>query len=432
MSRIIIHEPHIIKIGEKSSGGGGGDKSRLIALIERPDEDLFELFYEVDSEYSKYFCVERSDAFLVGILEYAMFKNFDIECIAPVTERLYYQLVSYYIPIVSKNISYHHQIAIFAPLIDEDIPNEYAVGTGFSAGVDSFYTVLKHLNSKEGLFKLTHLVFANAGALTYEGGDISKNIFEKKLLLFQHTIMEIGLPLIAIHTNYMEFYYNTRDGVCWGSLKIGSCIHALSKLFCTYYIASGFALHHFHFNENDSAFYDLFNVYSISTNTLTFHSSGHEVERIQKIEYMINNKWVKKTLCVCADLFKTGDKLNCSRCSKCIRTMMELYALGKLDDFADVFDIQDFKQHMARRIGINFARKVEMFDGFNDEFIDAAKRNHVKIPFMAHIFSIFVYKPMYFFIRKLRKYTLIRKLYYYFNIDVLRCGKIALKHRQEL
>jgi hypothetical protein len=46
-------------------------------------------------------------SFLIGILEYAMFMNLDIECLAPVTERLFYQMTTYFIPIVSKNIKHY-------------------------------------------------------------------------------------------------------------------------------------------------------------------------------------------------------------------------------------------------------------------------------------------------------------------------------------
>ena len=92
MNNIIIHEPYIEK---------NADKTKLIAVIDRPNKEPFSLFYEVDSEYTQYLCSESSDAFLLGILEYAMYWCMNIECTAPVTERLYYQLQNYYIPIVS-------------------------------------------------------------------------------------------------------------------------------------------------------------------------------------------------------------------------------------------------------------------------------------------------------------------------------------------
>jgi hypothetical protein len=61
MNKIIIHEPFIIVHAEKT---------RLSALIERPNNAPFELFYEVDNEYAGYLCDERVDAFLIGILEF--------------------------------------------------------------------------------------------------------------------------------------------------------------------------------------------------------------------------------------------------------------------------------------------------------------------------------------------------------------------------
>jgi hypothetical protein len=419
---MIIHQPYV-----RHKNG----KIRLAALIERPNDDPCELFYEVDDEYEEYLCYERSDAFLLGILEYAMYFGFDIEYVAPVTERLYYQLATYYIPVLSKNISYYHLIAIKGPLTSENVTSKGAVGTGFSGGVDSYYTILKHLKPSKESFALTHVICANAGAFTREGGDISKGFFEKYISIYQDIAKEMELPLISIHTNYMEFYIQIKLNPVHSQtqLKTGSCVHALQKLFGIYYIASGVTLDYFFLNDNDPSFYDLFNLYTMNTNTLAFHSSGYEYNRIQKVEYIADNIWVQKTLTACMNYLGVTSHLNCSKCRKCRRTMMGLYALGKLDYFSDVYDIEDFKKHLAQRIGNNLAVKEETSHGYNKEFIETAKSNKIKIPFMAYMWAFFVYKPWYFIISKLRDYKILRKIYYFFNIDVLRDGGIARKYR---
>jgi hypothetical protein len=422
MDSVIIHQPYI-----RQENG----KIRLVALIERPNENPFELFYEVDDAYKEYLCYERSDAFLLGILEYAMYFGFNIECVAPVTERLCYQLMTYYIPVLSKNISYYRLIAIKGPLTSEGVSSQGAVGTGFSGGVDSYCTVLKHLKPHEESFALTHLICANAGAFTYAGGDVSKGFFEKYISIYQGIAKEMELPLISIHTNYMEFYIQIkRDPVCAQTqLKTGSCVHALQKLFGIYYFASAVTLDYFSLDENSPSFYDLFNLYTMSINTLAFHSSGYEYNRIQKVEYIADNIWAQKTLTACINYFGVTSRLNCGRCRKCIRTMMELYALDKLYLFSSVYDIEDFKKHLTQRIGSNLAAKEETIHGYNKEFIETARSNRVTIPFMAYMWAFFVYKPWYFITSKLRDYKLLRRIYYFFNIDVLRGGEIARKYR---
>jgi hypothetical protein len=408
MNRIIIHEPFIRQIG---------DKTRLAAVIERPGEDPFELFYEVDNAYGQYLYAERSDPFLLGVLDYAMNLKLDIECSKPVTERLYYQLTSYAIPILSQNLSFFNPINITAALTNEAIDTERGVGTGFSGGVDSYYTVLKHIHPQENSQKLTHLLFANVGALTHAGGDVSKDIFERKMELFGPVAVELGLPLIGVHTNYMEFSARVEEITVHAphAYKTGSCVYALAKLFSIFYWSSSLQLTYFKFYEKSMAWYDFFNVYAISSNNIQFHLPGFEVNRLQKVAYIADNPLVQKSLSVCAGL-------NCNHCNKCIRTMMELYALGKLDAFSAVFDIQDFKNHLARRFAVNFANKVEEADGFNAETIEAAGKNKVKIPLSAYVLSGVVYKPflaIFTFIKdKLRKVGFVRKLYYQFNIDI--------------
>ena len=78
------------------------EKSRLISDI-TVDDKVYKIFVEVDSIYEKYLCYERSDAFLIPLFYYGMKYNHDIECVAPVTEDLYYQITEYLIPLLKRN-----------------------------------------------------------------------------------------------------------------------------------------------------------------------------------------------------------------------------------------------------------------------------------------------------------------------------------------
>ena len=73
------------------------NKSRLVADIKT---SCFEkkMFFEVDSSYEEYLCTEVSDAFVIGLLNYAMAKGESINCRGPVSGRLLYQLRTYFIP----------------------------------------------------------------------------------------------------------------------------------------------------------------------------------------------------------------------------------------------------------------------------------------------------------------------------------------------
>ena len=55
----------------KSVNFQDGNHCRLVYCIEK-DSTEFELYYEVDSEYGKYFCYDIADGVVVSILSFAM------------------------------------------------------------------------------------------------------------------------------------------------------------------------------------------------------------------------------------------------------------------------------------------------------------------------------------------------------------------------
>ena len=405
---ITIGTPYIAHIDEKV---------RLCSKVKKPSGEI-ELYYEFPAEYEKYLCTERSDSFVLGILEYAMYMGFDIKCEAPMSEALHYQLCNYGMNIISGNFDRIKRITIDSPYTNEEIKSENAVGTGFSAGVDSFYTVLKHLQPNESAFKLTHLLIANIGAFTYASTEKTEKLFYQQVENLMPAEKELGLPLIAINTNYNDFYLDAnvtieyQDYIMAGTpLKIASCVFALQKLFSVYYIASGVQLNLFAFLKNDPNFALLYYTKLLSVPNLIFYGSGTEVNRIQKVEYISKNRIVQKYLSVDAGK-------NCSHCNKCLRTMFELYSLNKLKEFDSIFDVDDFNKHLSSRIGEYMAIKSERFDGFLQETLQMCKENKVRIPITAYVKSYLFYKPFNFIKCKLRKSRVVRKLYYKFDLDV--------------
>lgn len=97
-------EPHI---------GGGEKKTRLVADIS-VDGEIRTVWAEVDDTYRDYLCHERSDAFVVGLLHWAMLHGHDIECEAPMGEFLYYQITTELIRALSQNSPRMHAIRIRA------------------------------------------------------------------------------------------------------------------------------------------------------------------------------------------------------------------------------------------------------------------------------------------------------------------------------
>lgn len=114
MKKIVIHKPEIVP-------GYDDTCCRLSAVIES-DHFSKALYYEVDKKYEDALCTERGDAYLLGLFNFAMCNEYDMEFEVPVSQRLYYQLMNKYIPLMAKNYpGYFHAIKVTAPLTNEPI-----------------------------------------------------------------------------------------------------------------------------------------------------------------------------------------------------------------------------------------------------------------------------------------------------------------------
>lgn len=379
------------------------------------------LYFEVDREYKDYLCAECADAFVSALLVTAMEHGYTIKAAAPVSERLYYQLVTYYIPILSRYNNYLNAISIDADLSSEPLPVARGVAVGASGGVDSFYSIIRHLDIGVPRNKLTHLLFNNVCTLDNDEERI-RTWFNERGVLLDGVARELGLPLIKLYTNIYEFYEYPYETYTFFATPIyASCVFALQKLIGIYYHSAGWTLEAFDVHtKNDSAYYDIFHLQSLSTESITFYSSGVEKNRLEKVEYIADNKVVQHYLSVCAvEVSGEGhllkEKLNCGKCKKCLRTMSELYALDKLDLFNDVFDTTAFKRNVQK----NLAKMegLNMYSAsFSEEVVSLLKKKN-KLNMRFYLWK-FVYTPVYRLMKILRHSTVVRKLYYALSMDV--------------
>lgn len=327
--KIYIEKPYI----EKNK-----DKCRLCARchIDNFMEEV--VWYEVDGEWEEYLCYERADAFILNFLMYAMENRLDIISEAPMSEKLHYQLIEYFIPSVSKWIEKYEAIGIDAPVSSQSLNHANAVGTAMSGGVDSFYTVYKHLDIRDMTYRLTHLTFFNAGASGEYGGTSARSIYQQRIEWIRSTADDFGLPLVTVDTNINEILMEVH--IYTVTNRALAMVLALQKLFSVYYWSSAHSFMEFEFDGGDMEPYDLLNVHCFSTEDVSFYNCGGEALRIDKEEYISQFELPRKKLNVCIE-----SATNCSRCDKCKRTMLGLYTIGKLDLYKEVFDLDYFYEH---------------------------------------------------------------------------------------
>lgn len=425
-NKIIISKPYI----KECDSNIFGKAVRLCAKItminpNSQKKETKECFFEFEKKYREYLVDSRSDAFVMGLLTTAMENNNDIEFEAPISERLFYQLTNYYIPMVSKyNMNYPlNDIKLIGSTDDAVITNKSAVATGCSGGVDSFYTIYKHSkceNCKNN--KITHLVFSSSGSDVFDAKKLKKSYIQnyKKI---DKISKDSELELIACYNNLYEFYKHPFKGfITFFTTTFGSIAYALQKLISVYYASSGTPIENFNMdisktNGFDGSAFDVFTVSCMNTENLTFYSSGVEVNRNEKISAISNYKIAQDNLIVCGlenTGFNEGKFCNCSHCKKCLRTMLSLYVINKLSAFSKVFDVDDFLRHKSKRIG-----KVISEDqsDFTKVSFKTAKENGVRISFTSYLYGYIIYKPIKTIRRLFRNSKFMRRIYYKFNLD---------------
>jgi len=347
------------------------DKIRLTSTIRLEKEaecELRELWFEVEQEYAEYLCDERSDAFLVGMLQYAMRFGYDIKLAAPVTAELLYNLKNHLIPTLCEASSnkWHHP-QIMTDITIEPLENASGVGTGMSCGVDSFHATLTHLTNEEGQPKLTHLFINSIGSFDanygkiFKGAPTKEEIKEATFLRARRIARELDLPLVESDSNIYEVY-DHRFFSKIHTFSTAFSVLALQKLWRTYLFAgtwgyADFSLHRH--DRKDCAWYDLLTLNCVSTRHLRFYSEGSLKSRVDKTLYIAENSIAQQELHVCIKAIE-----NCGICMKCRRTMLTLDAIGRLGDFSNSFPVDYYRENHNDYLRW-LAKKIAKKDAFS-------------------------------------------------------------------
>ena len=159
----------------------------------------------------------------------------DIECEAPVTEELLYNIRKYLFPLVVKHGNNLHYVNITAETISEPLENAGMVGASASCGVDSFNTIVNQYDSVYKSMNITHLCLNDVGAFNACYGDIEKQNFVKKKRYdkAKEFASEIGLPIILTESNFSQMFpQNHLFTEIYSSMFFVLCMH---KAWKTYY-----------------------------------------------------------------------------------------------------------------------------------------------------------------------------------------------------
>lgn len=349
---------------------------KLEALFELNGKKDY-LWYEVEEKYSQYLTFERADAFVVGLFLLALKEGENIKVNAPISERLYYTLNTYLLPLFAE-INGYEKIAIHCDeLVNDVLQNFGAVGTGLSCGIDSFSTIYKHLvDDCPNDYQITHFTFFNVGSNGTLGGEKARNLFKKRLEIVNSCALELGKELITLDSNISEIlqlgFYETHT-----YRNISACL-ALQKLFKVYYYSSSYSLRYFNLKPGSCGHYDIFNMSMLSTETLNFFSTCPYHTRVDKTKIVSIFEPAYKYLNVC---IRDGE--NCGECEKCVRTLFTLELLGKLENFSSIFNLENYYKQRS-----NYIAKVLAFRKKNEymkEIYEEIEGVNFKIPLYSKV-----------------------------------------------
>ena len=333
------------------------------------------LWFGVEEEQESYLCADRSDAFVMAMLPAAMRGGHEILCQTPMSERLRYQLLNYLVPTLCDAGDLYHPIRITAPLTTERVPNLGGVGTGFSGGVDSLYSIMSH--GEDSCYPVTHLAVFNHGV--FEGTDPRK-AFRNTCQAAELVAAELGLNVVGLDSNLSQVLPERYLDVY--TFRNLTCAFALQGLFSVYLLSSGHDVANFSMDLHNCSTFDLLTIHCAQTETLAVHQSGCQLPRYKKLEQLSNWEIAHRWVHPC---FHTGvGNKNCGRCHKCTRDLLTLYALGTLDRFGAVFDVPAFKKTLPQRIGMLMANQgTDLYDGV----LSLLKEKNVQIPPAAYVYA---------------------------------------------
>jgi hypothetical protein len=273
-------------------------------------------YITTDRKYEKFIARDASP-FLAAVLLPCMKSQEDIYVEGTISERLFKNTKEIMDLVQGWNIGLE-EIKVRSNGVTQDKSKPKYTASFFTAGVDSFYTYLKHKNIKST--KISHLVLVH-------GFDVplsNKAFFKKVRTTVENVAKQEKVHAVILETNIGEIIEKRLvwDFAHGGALAAVALM--LRKNLKTVLVPGAVRNNQLFPYGTHPALDKLW-----STETMKVKSDGGEHDRIGKIVKVVSKSPLAlKYLRVCTQNIK--GKYNCSRCFKCLMTMMYLEGTGML------------------------------------------------------------------------------------------------------
>lgn len=255
------------------------------------------------------------------------------------TDELVHNATHGYMQILKEIVPSLSLVAVDAP---RQVPARAArsgVGTGFSAGIDSFAVLADHhfSGTVPQALRLTHLTYFNVGS--HGWGQTGRSMFEARHARLAPVVRRLGLPFVKVDSNVDDFYPYWDFGY-FGQTHVPRTMSAAILLqggIGRYFMASSVDYAHAGVRPStDMAISDSIALPLLATSAFRAATHGSQYSRIQKTAMVALVRESRDSLDVCVS--PLADGRNCSRCYKCLRTQLALDLLGQLNHYRGVFE----------------------------------------------------------------------------------------------
>jgi hypothetical protein len=299
-----------------------GNRIALVGRIER-DGRVLELFFRFPAELADSE-PPSADPFLAALLVPAMVAGEALVLDPPVSRRLLGRAARVQ-DVLTSWYPARRRITITATTRPSPpgtrVADARGVGSFFSGGVDSCYTLLKsRLGLPSPADPITHLIFVKGfDAPVSEVDRLAES--ERRL---RDTAAQHGCTLVAVETNLRAVL-----AAPWPEMYCGAALAAvglaLAPALRTILIPSSY-------DYTDLIPHGTHPLLDVlwSTETTEFIDDGCETSRVAKLAALVRHAPpLVDQLRICWERARGGPE-NCGRCGKCVRTMTVLRALGHL------------------------------------------------------------------------------------------------------
>jgi len=355
---MIIHQPELISKNGYTTVFSRTEVNNKVGFF--PEF----IWYRVPEQYGS-FLTTQSDAFLVPGLLAGMYFGDDIEVRGAVSPMLAYHLEEYQFLLRFQCPNYLNHIEIDFERLEPIQSTCNAVGSTFSGGVDSLFTIWKHLKKNQAMpdHQVTHGVFIKGFDILPDEDQHYQFMVEK----YKQAAAQIGIELIPLETNMVSIIHQRLPLTLFPGPIIAAAGHALAGGFRRFFIPSSWD---YQILKNNSSTANPLMDRLLSTDTLDIIHHGSTHRRVDKVREISNWEIAQKLLWVCEKHKFEKDHWNCSRCEKCLRSMIPIYTLGKMGAFTT------FKKPLkSDRDLLWWARKFSPQRGFIREIFSLAKEH---------------------------------------------------------